>query len=396
MRSNEPSLASLWKLDRGVTFLNHGSFGACPTSVLQVQEALRERMERGPVSFLHRELEAELDRARAAVGAFVHADPDDLAFVPNATTGVNTVLRSLDLSPGDELLTTDHVYGACYNALRWVAERAGARVVVAQVPFPLSGEDDVTGPVLEQVTAKTRLLLIDHVTSPTALVFPVARLVGELAARGIDTLVDGAHAPGMLPLDISALGAAYYTANCHKWVCAPKGAAFLHVRRDRQSAVRPLVISHGATSSRVDRSRYRLEFDWTGTDDPTAFLSVPAAIDFLRRLFPGGLAELYARNHQLVLAARDRLCDALGVRPPAPDAMIGAMASLPMPDFTVPLDAVRPWRDPLQSALLERHLIEVPIFAWPCWPRRFLRITAQAYNTLAHYEKLAGALAAEL
>jgi len=353
-------------------------------------------MERAPLSFLHRELEGELDRARAAIGTFVHADPDDLAFVPNATTGVNTVLRSLELAPGDELLTTDHVYAACYNALGWVAERAGARVVVAPVPFPLAGEDDVLGPVLERVTAKTRLLLIDHVTSPTALVFPVARLVGELAARGVDTLVDGAHAPGMLPLDIASLGAAYYTANCHKWVCAPKGAAFLHVRRDRQSTMRPLVISHGAASSRVDRSRFRLEFDWTGTDDPTAYLSVPAAVDFLRRLLPGGLPELYARNHQLAIAGRDRLCDALRIRPPAPDSMIGAMVSLPLPDFTVPLDAVRPWRDPLQSALLERHRIEVPIFAWPSWPRRFLRITAQAYNALAHYEKLAGALAAEL
>jgi isopenicillin-N epimerase len=396
MRPNESSLASLWKLDPGVTFLNHGSFGACPTSVLQGQQALRERMEREPVLFLHRQLEGELDRARVALGAFVHADPDDLAFVPNATTGVNTVLRSLELEPGDELLTTDHVYGACYNALNWVAERAGARVVVARVPFPLSGEDDVLGPVLAQVTAKTRLLLIDHVTSPTALVFPVARLVAALAARGIDTLVDGAHAPGMLPLDIAAIGAAYYAANCHKWLCAPKGAAFLHVRRDRQSIVRPLVISHGATSSRADRSRFRLEFDWTGTDDPTAYLSVPAAIDFLRRLFPGGLAELYARNHELVLQARDRLCDALRIRPPAPDDMIGAMVSLPLPDFTVPLDAAQPWRDPLQSALLERHRIEVPISAWPSWPRRSVRITAQAYNTLAHYEKLAGALAAEL
>src|SRR5262249_38817731 len=271
--------------------------------------------EREPLRFLNRELEGELDQARAELGAFVNADPDDLAFVPNATTGVNTVLRALHLAPGDELLTTDHVYGACYNALEDTAERAGARVVVARVPFPLSGEDDVLGPVLEQVTERTRLVLIDHVTSPTALVFPVKRLVAGLASRGIDTLVDGAHAPGMLPLDLLALGAAYYTANCHKWLCAPKGAAFLHVRRDRQGALRPLVITTVATSPRVDRSRFRLEFDWTGSDDPTAYLSVPGSIAFLQRLFPGGMTELYARTHALVVKARHRRCAALEIPP---------------------------------------------------------------------------------
>jgi isopenicillin-N epimerase len=393
MMPTPESFAALWNLDPDVAFLNHGSFGACPRAVLEHQAMLRDRMESNPIRFMHRELESELDGARAALGAFVHAEPDDIVFLPNATTGVNAVLRSLRLAPGDELLTTTHVYGACYNALQFVAGNAGARVVVAPVPFPVAAESDVFDAILARVTTRTRLLLIDHITSPTALIFPVAKLVAELDARGIDTLVDGAHAPGMLPIDIAALGAAYYAANCHKWLFAPKGAAFLHVRRDRQANIRPLVISHGATSPRKDRSRFRLEFDWMGTDDPTAFLAVPAAIRFLEGLFPGGARELYARNHALALAARAALCKALSVPAAAPDDMIGAMASLPLPDAAPGVDFPD---DPLQRALWEKHRIEVPTFPWPSWPNRCLRITAQAYNSLAQYETLGRVLAAEL
>lgn len=381
-----------WPLDPAVAYLNHGAFGACPRAVLEAQQRYREQLEREPVRFFLRELEPLLDASRAELASFVGADPEDLVFVPNATAGVNTVLRSLSFMPGDEICVTDHGYNACRNAVEAAAARAGARVVVAAVPFPIEQPEQVTEAVLAAVGPRTRLVLVDHVTSPTGLVFPVAALTAELAARGVDVLVDGAHAPGMVPLDLRALGAAYTTGNCHKWLCAPKAAGFLHVRRDRQAAIRPLVISHGANSPRADRSRFLLEFDWTGTSDPSAALCVGDAIRALGALLPGGWPALRAHNRATALAARDLLCEALGCRPPAPDAMIGSLATVPLPD--APSSAPR--LDPLQDALLARWGVEVPVFAWPAPPRRWLRISAQIYNERPDYERLATALAALL
>src|SRR5256712_11263680 len=325
-------LARFWTLDPAVAFLNHGSFGACPRPVLEAQQRLRERLERQPVRFFVRDLEPLLDDARSALAAFLGADAEGLVFVPNATTAVNAVLRSLALAPGDEVVVTDHAYNACRNALHFVAAAARARVVIVSVPFPLAAADAVVETVLAGVTARTRLALLDHVTSPTGLVLPIARLVRELAARGVDTLVDGAHAPGMVPLDLGALDAAYYAGNCHKWLCAPKGAGFLHVRGDRRGGRRAGVVSPGAHSPRKGRSRLLLEFDWTGSHDPTPYLCVPEAIRFLGGLLPAGWPELMARNRQLALEARRLLCDALDALPPAPDEMVGALAAVPLPD----------------------------------------------------------------
>lgn len=393
-------LASRWALDPAIAHLNHGSFGAAPRDVLEAQRAWTDRLEADPVRFNAIELEPALDAARVALGAFVGADPDDLAFVHNATAGINTVLRSLlpTLRPGDELLTTDHSYNAAKNAMEAVAEAAGAHLVIAPVPFPVSGPDEVAAAVLERVSERTRLALIGHVTSPTAVVFPIHELVRELTHRGVDTLVDGAHAPGQLDLDVRAIGAAYYTGNLHKWVCAPKGSAFLHVRRDRQSGIRPLSISHGANSPRADRSRFRVEFDWTGTNDYAAWLATPAAIAFGEHLLPGGWGALRQRNHEMCISARDLLCAALAADPPVPDEMLGCMASVPMPEVDEPaaVQGVELYGDRVHDALLADGM-QVMVTPWPQRPaggpwRRLVRISVAAYNELAEYERLADAV----
>jgi isopenicillin-N epimerase len=391
----ESQWAALWPLDPAVAFLNHGSYGACPTEILRHQSALRAEMEAEPVRFLGRELEGRLDAARAALAAFVGADPDDLAFVANATGGVNAVVRSLRLEAGDELLTTDHAYAACRNTLDYVAERTGARVVVATVPFPVSTPQAVVDVVLAGVTPRTRLALVDHVTSPTGLVLPLERIVAALSARGVDTLVDGAHAPGMIPLDLDRLGAAYYSANCHKWLCTPKGSAFLWVRRDRQAGIHPLTISHGAKGERAGRTRFRLEFDWTGTQDPTAWLTVPRALEYLPGLVEGGWPALMARNRALALEARRRLCAAVGTPPACPDEMIGSLASVLLPDNP---RTPTGWRvpEPLQARLFDAHGIEVPVMRWPGPPRRLVRVSCQLYNRVEQYAALADALRKEL
>jgi isopenicillin-N epimerase len=388
-------LAARWPLDPSIDFLNHGSFGACPHAVLDRQSALRAEMEAEPVRFLSRELDDRLDAARAALAAFLGADSDDLGFVPNATSGVNAVLRSRDFAAGDELLTTDHAYNACRNALDYVAERTGARVVVVPVPFPVAAPGVIVEAVLARVTPRTRLVLIDHVTSPTGIVLPVAALSAELAARGVEILVDGAHAPGMIPLDLATLGATYYSGNCHKWLCAPKGSAFLWVRRDRHPGVRPLTISHGANRRKPGRSRFRLEFDWTGTSDPTAWLTVPAALECVGGMLPGGWPAVMARNHALAVEARRLLCAAAGTPPVCPDSMLGSLASVILPDGTTS-EVVWGRPEPLQTRLFERWRIEVPVMSWPAPPRRLIRISAQLYNSREQFARLAEALGKEL
>ena len=390
-----------WRLDPDVAFLNHGSYGACPTPVLEAQQALRQRMEAEPVRFLTGDLPGLLDTARRDVAAFLRADPEGLAFVTNATTGINAVLQSLRFEPGDELVTNDHEYNATINAMRAVANRDGARLVIARIPFPIAGPGEAFDAILGAVTARTRLVFVSHVTSPTALVLPVRELVAELDRRGIDTLVDGAHAPGMVPVDVGGLGAAYWTANGHKWLCGPKGSAVLWVRADRRDRIHPLVVSHGANDPLIGQTRFRAEFDWVGTQDPTPFLTLPVAIEWMAASAPGGggWPEVMAANHALAIGARDRIAAALGVAPPAPDSMLGSMAALPVPRLADDGAAKA-----LGKALeLEDH-IQVPLGGWPvraAWTsdgpdKVLIRISAQRYNELEDFDRLAEALGRRL
>lgn len=412
------SLARHWfRLDRNTVFLNHGSFGACPDAVLEQQSELRDQLEREPVRFMVETLEPLYDEARARLAGFLGVrEPEDLAFVPNATSGANAVLRSLSFEPGDEILTCDHEYNACVNAARFVADRSGATLTMARLPWPIESEDQVVHALLSAVTDRTKLVMLSHITSPTAAVLPIERIQSALRDRGIPLLIDGAHAPGMIPLDLASLDPDYYTGNCHKWMCAPKGAGFLYVRRDMQKQIHPAVISHGYNAKRTDRTRFELEFGWTGTGDPTPMLCVPAAIDAMRAIISearGPFAtereawnSIMQRNRALALEARALIADALGVSPPVPDSMIGSIATLDLPPRPQPpTPGSTAYHDPLQDELLRAFRVQVPIVPWPdrsvlssaALPSpsefgRAIRVSAQLYNDHSQYQALAEAL----
>ncbi|MEM7325670.1 MAG: aminotransferase class V-fold PLP-dependent enzyme [Actinomycetota bacterium] len=387
-----------WQLDPSVAHLNHGSFGACPVEVLDHQAELRRELEANPVAFMLRAYQPALETSREALAGFVGADPAGLVFVPNATYGVNSVLRSIEphLAPGAELVVTTHTYNACANAVTATAARVGATVVVADIPFPIAGPEEAVSALAEVVTERTGLVLIDHVTSATGIVLPVTEIVAAVNAvdPGIPVLIDGAHAPGMIDVDVAEIGAAFYTANCHKWLCAPKGSAFLWVTERYRDTAMPASISHGYNNGWPGSgSRFHAQFDWTGTDDPTGRLSVAAALEVMGNHRPGGWDAVRDSNHRLVLDGRKVVADALGVEVPAPDRMIGSIASLPVPPEDEPSASIF---DPLMEALHRSWSVEVPVFAWPASPDRLLRVSAQQYNTIDDYHRLADALRAEM
>ncbi len=388
-------LETHWTLDPEVTFLNHGSFGAAPRVVLEEQRQWRDLLERGPVEFLapERSLEGRLDHVRTVLSTQFGCRFDDLAFVRNATDGVNAVLRSLPLDEENEVVITSHGYGACSNAVRYVVERMGGRVLVADLPFPVRSPGEILDAIKAATTDWTRLIVVDHVTSATGLILPIEEIVEYAHGHGIRVLVDGAHAPGMVPLNLEKIGADYYTGNLHKWICAPKAAGFLHVKEEHQHEVRPTVISHAAGTPRPGRSRFHAEFDWTGTFDPSPLLSVPKAIEFLGSVVTGGLGEVMRANHDLVMTGANIVLEALGAEPQAPESMIGSLATLPLPDGAPVTDG---GIDPLQRTLVNDYKIEVPVVHWPKPGKRWIRLSAQLYNRVSDYEKLAGALRAEL
>lgn len=383
-----------WRLDERVAFLNHGSFGACPIPVLEYQAQLRDSMERNPVRFLVNEFPERLSVVRQEVAQLISARAEDIAFVNNTTSGVNAVLRSLVFHPGDEILTTNHLYGACKNALDYVCARTGAKAVVADVPFPIADSRQVVDAILARASDRTRLALVDHVTSITGMIFPIEQIVTALRRRGIDTFVDGAHALGMIRVDLTALGAAYYVGNFHKWLCSPKGAAMLWVHPERQAAIVPCTVSHGYSSDAL--GRFQAMFDWQGTDDPTAWLAVGEAIRFLTSLFAGGLATVQSRNHRVAMMARDALCEAIEQPPPCPESMIGSMVSVQIGTRRVSSSDVSRLRSLPSAAELYQSLVsegfEAMVMPWPAQTGRVLRVTAQVYNSPQDYERLAALL----
>ncbi|MDA7492000.1 aminotransferase class V-fold PLP-dependent enzyme [Candidatus Poseidonia sp.] len=390
-RPTRSDLAVHWGLDPNTVFLNHGSFGATPLAVREEQRRWQDRMEFEPVAFLDGEGLEQTARTRQALAEMLLCDGNDLALVDNATTGVNTVLRSLEFNAGDELLVPDHAYQACRNALDFVAERWGAKVVTVHIPFPVSGPDEVVEAIMNAVTPRTVLAMIDTVTSPTGLRMPFETLVDRLERRGVAVLLDAAHGIGMIPLNLDELGASYTTSNCHKWLCAPKGTAFLHVRRDKQNGIHPLTISHGMSFPLGETTRFRHEFDWTGTRDLSAHCSIPTTIEHVGGLVEGGWPAIMQRNHDLVIRGRNLLCETLSLELPCPDEMVACIATLVLPFDENEVINVHE-QDPLSRVLKETYGIQIPVWTWASPRGRYFRISAQLYNTEDEYRYLAWAL----
>jgi isopenicillin-N epimerase len=377
-------IRSLWMLDPRVDFLNHGSFGARLRSVHEAQLRWREEMEARPVEFLDRRGRALLADAKAAVGRFLGMQAGNFGFTSNATDGVNAVLRSLRFQAGDELITTSHVYEAVRRAMRHLAERAGATMTEVDLPLPLHDPAAVVDAIDAAVSDRTRLVVIDHITSPTAVVFPVRQIIERCAARGVDVLVDGAHAPGMLKLDVEQLGAAYYAGNLHKWVGAPPGAGFLWVREDRQAGIHPTVLSLRLGDG------FANEFSWQGTRDVSAWLAAPDAIDAMDNLSgPGSWGQVMRHNHELAVWVQQMLSEAWAVTPNTPPdgSMLGSMVSLPLP---IELRPRFETREALQAKLYADDRIEVFVLEWG--GQWLIRPCCQVYNAAEQYRRLAEAV----
>jgi isopenicillin-N epimerase len=374
------AIRSEWMLDDAWLTVNHGSFGGTPRAVLAAQDGWRARMEAQPTRFFMEEVPAALRAAAGRLAALVGADADGLAFVENATVGCNAVLGSLPLSPGDEILLLDHGYGAVRKTARHVAARTGAVIAEAALPFPRPDDAAIVAAVAQALTPRTRLLILDHITSPSALVLPVAELTRLAREAGVRVLIDGAHAPGQIALDLGAIGADWYVGNCHKWLMAPKGCGFLWARADRRDGLHPVTISHGYGEG------FLAEFDWTGTRDPTAWLACDAGIEFHARL--GGPA-LAARNAALAAEAGRLVAERLGTEVGARQGGAAAMALARLP-LAGPATHERALA--LRARLMREWRTDAPVNAidGAFW----LRLSAQAYNERADYERLAEIAAA--
>ncbi|MDT8306677.1 MAG: aminotransferase class V-fold PLP-dependent enzyme [Anaerolineae bacterium] len=377
------NLRHLFLLDSGVHFLNHGSFGARPRPVFEAYQCWQRELERQPVAFLGRRWFSLMEGVRSQLAAYVNSPPEDLVLIPNATYGVNAIARSLPFAPGDEILTTTHEYGACDRIWRFVTGRHGAHYVRQPIPLPVDDPDDIITALWSAVTPRTRAIFISHITSPTALQMPVAQICARARSAGILTIVDGAHAPGQIPLDLPALGADFYTGNCHKWMMAPPGAAFLYARPERQALLEPLVVSWGWESEwETGWSPFVAQFSWLGTGDPAAYLAIPTAIAFQEEQ---DWESVRATCHDLAVQAQQRISALTGLPALYPPASFVQM-------FAVPVPTAEPRA--LQARLYDEFAVEVPLIAWD--GQALLRVSLQGYNDETDVDALLQGLAALL
>lgn len=375
-----------WSFPDGVTYLNHGSFGPSPKSVREAQRAWTDRLERQPMDFYLRQLEPALDEAAAQLGEFLGADGNDLLFCDNATVAMNIVASSLKLQPDDEVLFTDQEYGAVMRIWRRACDAAQAKIVIARLPRPVTTADEQVMAVMSGVTARTKLIVVSHITSPTAVIFPVEAICQAAAKRGVPVCVDGPHALAMLPVNLRRIGCDFYCASCHKWLSAPFGSGFLYVAKRHQQKLAPPVMSWGGSLSGRP-AHWQDEFRWLGTRDPAPFLAVPAAIQFLERV---GLEAFRQQTHELAQYAWQRIIEITGREPRHPDTRewFGSMIAMPLPPLDNP--PKQGIRDQLQNPLWERFGIEVPIVNWH--NERLLRVSCHLYNSKRDIDHLVHAL----
>ncbi len=375
-----PGVAEQFMLRRDVTFLNHGSFGACPRPVFDAYQRWQRELEAQPVEFIGRRLRERLATARAALGGMLGVAADDVVFVPNVTYALNVAARSITLQPGDEVLTSDHEYGAIDRTWQYTLERSGARLVVQPLSLPFRDAATIVEEFWQGVTPRTRVIALSHITSPTALLLPVADICRRARAAGILTVIDGAHAPGQIELDLAEIDADFYGGNCHKWLCAPKGAGFLYVRREHQDAIEPLVVSWGWRAIAPRESRFLDHVEYVGTSDPAAYLAVPEAIAFQQR---HDWPAVRAACHQLAAQTRQRVSELTGMPAICPDdpAWWSQMCVLPLPSAL----------EPALEQLWQHDRIEIPTIRWQ--GQLFVRLSVQAYTSPDDADRLVAALA---
>jgi isopenicillin-N epimerase len=366
-------------LRKGIAFLNHGSFGACPRPVFETYQGWQRQLQEEPVEFLGRSLSGLLTAARHRFAAYLGTEADNLVFVPNATHGMNIIARSLNLQAGDEVLGNDHEYGAVERTWRFLCGQHGAQYRSQHIGLPITSQDEIVEQLWGGVTEHTRVIVVSHITSPTALIFPVAEICRRAAEQGILTVIDGAHAPGQLDLSLDRIEADFYVGNAHKWLSAPVGAGFLYARPDRQKLLQPLVVSWGWDAREPGASPFQDYFGWVGTDDPSAYLSVPAAIDFQEQ---NDWSNVRADSHQLAMRARDGITSLTGLPAICPDRTDWwvQMSACPLPT-----EGTMPPKE-LQRRLWDEYQVEVPIHDWQSF--RLVRVSIQAYNSPHDVERL--------